>query len=560
MRFRELPLRTDIYPSELTPRFEAVDRALLDGDGASARSALDHLTGELETWVQREGGFLEAREREAAVDSLLEIKAALCCLAQRAFVTFWSRRAELDTPAQTDCFLELYQAYLQAFYDTFVDVSPDRKEPENRRYNQILLEAASSDEVYRRAGRVAVNDVSRMLVDRLTSDRSEHLWNEATTAYYAGRSKFGINIFVENYDGYLRDLLFYFDASKDFVADTAVERFRHSPPDRPFRMLEPGAGTGDLIFRIAARLEPAEANRFHYLGFDLSPDMRARFDARRAATTSHPALERARLELGNAVHRESWPEGIEEQSFDLVALTFMLHHVYPPRRRPFLEAAAQTLRPGGRFIFLEGTEEHAWFKPYHDPQDVESLEFFEPFHRVFERGSVAKVTLVDHRFFPEIEVERAGRRTTSGWAVASIGRRSKWGCYGGVIEPPGSFVHPDDAEAFESISPTGKVLECVGEEGGFLRLNYRDRDYRVKSDRFVEVPEPKARIDERITLRDTGEAAVIREILWHYEAGEPYYFLLVNGKKRSKRYWNADFLPGPGDEPEPRLPSLEGYE
>jgi SAM-dependent methyltransferase len=176
------------------------------------------------------------------------------------------------------------------------------------------------------------------------------------------------------------------------------------------------------------RVTADQIEGFHYLGFDLSDEMRERFESRKKESAYAPgpirdALARARVVSGNAVERSTWPAEVLDGSFDVVALVFMLHHVYPPRRRELLQSAAASLRPGGTFVFLEGSEEHKWFKLYHDPQDVEALEYFEAFHRIFEVARLA-VSPVEPRFFPNLEVaEPDGNARTSGWAVASLGTK-----------------------------------------------------------------------------------------------------------------------------------------
>jgi SAM-dependent methyltransferase len=155
--------------------------------------------------------------------------------------------------------------------------------------------------------------------------------------------------------------------------------------------------------------------------------MRARFEERLvqsgdSGSGTDVVLATAEMHSGDAIDRSTWPKAIEEASCDLVASIFMLHHVYPPKRRAFMRNALAALRPGGWFIFLEGTEEHTWFKPYHDPQDVEALEYFEPFHTVFDGCYLDGITLEEQRYFPPLGLkETDGKVKPSGWAVASVG-------------------------------------------------------------------------------------------------------------------------------------------
>jgi SAM-dependent methyltransferase len=324
----------------------------------------------------------------------------------------------------------------------FINVPENKKEIANRHYNDLMLEISNADQLLRRIGETVVNEVAASLVHNVAdASFSEYIWNELTTAYYKGESHFGVNPFIAGYDTYLRDLLFYFDAAKDYMADQTVEKFigfvETNPDNREiFRVLEPGAGSGDILFRVLDRLadkiqkrelRPEGVDRFHYTGFDLSEDMLKGFEKRKSQKQYQVAkirslLARVRMYSGDAIKRDSWPEEIQHSSFDLVAVVFMLHHVYPPKRWQFMEDLCRVGTSGTWFLFLETTEEHKWFKPYHDPQDVEPIEYFEPFHKVFDGFYVSGVKLCEQQFFPPIEIiEPDDRLKTSGWAVASIG-------------------------------------------------------------------------------------------------------------------------------------------
>jgi hypothetical protein len=202
LRFRDLSLPTDVYGREhdAVEGFETLDAHLLErhhghGSDQDTRGALAHLHDVLRERIQRVTGRLVAVDLDTAFATMRDLKAALCCLAQRAVVYFWMGRREMPDMPGADSFSELYTSYLQAFFDTFIDVSASEKEAQNRRYTSIMLDSAGSDPLLRRLGRTVVNDISSSLVhDVPDAALSERIWNELTTAYYAGESRFDINI------------------------------------------------------------------------------------------------------------------------------------------------------------------------------------------------------------------------------------------------------------------------------------------------------------------------------------------------------------------------------
>jgi protein-L-isoaspartate O-methyltransferase len=115
--------------------------------------------------------------------------------------------------------------------------------------------------------------------------------------------------------------------------DELVERLA---PAGPLRVFEAGCGTGYGTARLAARLGPGAA----YLAVDLSKGMideaRLRLEA--------AGLRGVRFEAGDALEalRRGGP-------YDLVFTTWVLGYI---PLKPFFEAAAAGLAPGGRLAFV----------------------------------------------------------------------------------------------------------------------------------------------------------------------------------------------------------------
>ena len=117
----------------------------------------------------------------------------------------------------------------------------------------------------------------------------------------------------------------------------------------------------------------------------------------------------------------------------------------------------------------------------------------------------------------------------------------KWGIYPWHIEHGAELIHPDDLEAFRKETNSSKVFECM-EEGDYITLRYNGNRYRVKDKLFKPVPTPKYTFGEIVRVKKSEEEAVITDIMWHYDKQEHFYFIAVRGKRKSKRYWESEFV------------------
>lgn len=107
-----------------------------------------------------------------------------------------------------------------------------------------------------------------------------------------------------------------------------------------------------------------------------------------------------------------------------------------------------------------------------------------------------------------------------------------------------SMIHPDDLDSWNRSHPYGGLFECIKIEGKYLVLRHGEDTFRAKPDLFHSVKRPLKQIGDPVEVESKGEqkTAVVVEIQWHHQKNEPFYFLIMDGKKSSKRYWNSDFL------------------
>ena len=121
----------------------------------------------------------------------------------------------------------------------------------------------------------------------------------------------------------------------------------------------------------------------------------------------------------------------------------------------------------------------------------------------------------------------------------------QFGTYQWFIEHGAEKIHPDDLERFKSEAHNCKIFEFVEDHAEYITIQYGNNQYRVVKDLFKPVPVPKYRIGQRVKAKSTNEDAVVSDVMWHHDMKSHYYFLIVNGKKKSTRYFAADIMAMP---------------
>ena len=114
----------------------------------------------------------------------------------------------------------------------------------------------------------------------------------------------------------------------------------------------------------------------------------------------------------------------------------------------------------------------------------------------------------------------------------------KWGICGHNIKK----VHPEDVEKFEAAFFLRAIVRLVGEEGEYIRINYGEDTFRVKPELFSEITKPKFSVGEKVVVISQGERkqAIILDNDWHFNQKEHFYFVSVNGKRRTRRYFERE--------------------
>lgn len=117
----------------------------------------------------------------------------------------------------------------------------------------------------------------------------------------------------------------------------------------------------------------------------------------------------------------------------------------------------------------------------------------------------------------------------------------KWGIYNCYPERE-KYICTDDLENLKkkNILVETNVYQFIktGEEYNILIIG--GEKVRIKDEITKELPEPKYKIGEKVYIKEGKIKGVIRTYIWHFSREEYYYLLYVNGKKKSRRYFEDE--------------------
>lgn len=114
--------------------------------------------------------------------------------------------------------------------------------------------------------------------------------------------------------------------------------------------------------------------------------------------------------------------------------------------------------------------------------------------------------------------------------------------YPWFAEHGADFVHPEDLQRFVALAPYGRVFTVSAVDGEFVELGYGTEKFRVISKLLQLVPGPKFIIGQKIRCASSNNSGQIIHIIWHYKEEKPFYLIAMDGKPRSKRYWDNDLV------------------
>ena len=118
---------------------------------------------------------------------------------------------------------------------------------------------------------------------------------------------------------------------------------------------------------------------------------------------------------------------------------------------------------------------------------------------------------------------------------------SIWGTYPWFEEDGDELIHPDDRGNIKILIGNSKAYEFVKKDDGYNELKYGENVFRIKDVLKKELPEPNYKIGETVMIKNKDcIGAVITDVMWHTSMQKYYYYLSVNGKKKTRRYFDDD--------------------
>jgi len=116
-----------------------------------------------------------------------------------------------------------------------------------------------------------------------------------------------------------------------------------------------------------------------------------------------------------------------------------------------------------------------------------------------------------------------------------------WGLYPLFSGDGEELVYPSDFQKFSKLHAYGKLFHCIGESEGYLVLQHKLEIYRVKPDLYQPTSTPTFVWGDRVKDKNHPEyVGIIDDIEWHYKFNNPMYFIVVSGKRKTKRYFEND--------------------
>jgi hypothetical protein len=118
------------------------------------------------------------------------------------------------------------------------------------------------------------------------------------------------------------------------------------------------------------------------------------------------------------------------------------------------------------------------------------------------------------------------------------------GKYGTTLwKPP---LDPEDAKWYNGGGPDhlagnqGLIGKVIADDGDVLTVYSPERTMRFSKKDFKVYETPSLTWGEKVEIVDKGLEGEICDFNWHYNNGEYYYFVSVNGKRLKKRYFISE--------------------
>ncbi len=104
------------------------------------------------------------------------------------------------------------------------------------------------------------------------------------------------------------------------------------------------------------------------------------------------------------------------------------------------------------------------------------------------------------------------------------------------------LVHPGDENSLSVYWSSAIIFYCTGEENGFLIITKGNEQFRIKPELYKTVNyRPKFGYGDKLKeLTPPYRIGEIEAIVWHFKRRKPYYILKIDGKIKTRWYFEED--------------------
>ncbi|WP_346880687.1 hypothetical protein [uncultured Algibacter sp.] len=101
------------------------------------------------------------------------------------------------------------------------------------------------------------------------------------------------------------------------------------------------------------------------------------------------------------------------------------------------------------------------------------------------------------------------------------------------------WIHEEDFDKIDGVS----IAKCTGIDGNYLILNNKNNTFRASSEGVNRIlDEPTYVYGDMVKILGKSNCeAIIGDLFWHSKDEEYKYYLIIDGKKKSKYYTSKDF-------------------
>ena len=106
-------------------------------------------------------------------------------------------------------------------------------------------------------------------------------------------------------------------------------------------------------------------------------------------------------------------------------------------------------------------------------------------------------------------------------------------------------VHPESLAALSAAWSLARIYRVAGRDDGYVTLAAGPLVVRVRPSHLLRpVRAPRFDYGAAVTTTITSRhAGTVVEIAWHDKRAEPMFFIEVDGKRRSRRYFEDELAP-----------------